>query len=67
MQEYINAQFDELTCGVAELKQQTPGLKKSQMYVPMPSDGDIKSYFAATAEVRRNPNIWRRNLWGVIK
>lgn len=41
MQEYINAQFDELTCGVAELKQQTPEIEKSQMYVPMPSDGDI--------------------------
>ena len=28
MQEYINAQFDELTCGVAELKQQTPEIEK---------------------------------------
>ena len=28
MQEYINAQFDELTCGVAELKQQTPMIEK---------------------------------------
>ena len=28
MQEYINAQFDELTCGVVELKQQTPEIEK---------------------------------------
>lgn len=67
MQEYINAQFDELTCGVAELKQQTPMIEKSQMYAPTRSGRDIKSYFAATAEAQHNPNIWQRNLWAAIK